>query len=120
MDRKQETAVNSLKDECSQELVLVTEISNTILLTTSQSVTKPAFPYFNSCNFPYIRFEFEIKKQSVPTQVMVQGMVSDICLSVSSQVTTRHNSLAFSAFQKTVMLTWSYSTIHKLISDRNF
>lgn len=28
MDRKQDTTVNSLKDECSQELVLVTEISN--------------------------------------------------------------------------------------------
>lgn len=37
----------------------------------------------------------------------------------SSEVTTRHDSLAFSAFQKTVMLTWSYSTIHKLISDRH-
>lgn len=44
MDRKQDTAVNSLKDESSQELVLVTEISNSYHTASYISVSDKTSP----------------------------------------------------------------------------
>lgn len=87
----------------------------TILLTTSQTVTKPAFYSFNSCFSPQnnTRFEFGIKKKFCTYTGSGHGF-RYLCLLVNS---TRYDSLAFSAFQKTLMLTWTYSTIHKLISE---
>lgn len=51
MDRKEDAAVNNLKDECSQELVLVTEISNSVCYHTAKYISvsdKISLTLFNS------------------------------------------------------------------------